>query len=78
MIQDYKGIYSTLQVYTGLYSTIQDYIGLYSTIQVYTGLYIVRYLILRTPCEFDLEFQGSGVATALTQLIENYEPISPW
>ena len=38
---------------------------------------LVRYLILRTPCEIDLEFQGSGVATALTQLMENSEPISP-
>ena len=40
-------------------------------------LKLVRYLILRTPCEIDLEFQGSGVATALTQLMENSEPISP-
>ena len=26
------------------------------------GYIIVHYLILRTPCEIDLEFQGSGVA----------------
>ena len=30
------------------------------------GLTLVRYLSLWTPCKFDLEFQGSGVATALT------------
>ena len=38
---------------------------------------LVRYLTLESPCEFGLEFQGSGVVTALTWRMKNSEPISP-
>ena len=41
------------------------------------SLTLVRYLTLESPCEFGLEFQGSGVVTALTWQMKNSEPISP-
>ena len=38
------------------------------------GMDLVSYLTFESPCEFDLEFQGPGVVTALTRRMKNSEP----
>jgi len=48
-----------------------------SNIGTTTTSILVRYLPLESPCEFGLEFQGSGVVTALTWRMRDSEPISP-
>ena len=58
----FKGLYA---VQDGLY-VVQGGYMLFMVVTCCSGGLLVCYLILRTPIEFDLEFQGSGVATALT------------